>query len=330
MKEDKFCLSKSVAFIAVVAFILVGVVVFTNYMNSQKVGGTPKATSETCDGTYNGYCTAKACGDIKTSQGGIIDYLDGPSNLCGTGLNCCVPQPQATLAPPAAGSNTCSGFGGNWYPYADCSAARTNTKSELVTPSGTVTDTYGTNVCCVKGNWPTPAATQTTCVGAGGDWYPKSSYATCADIGGYADVSAPGGSFVEDYQGGWSTSYNCCKPVAIPTLSPVPTLPLGSKSCKEFGGDWYSQTCADLSGSYVAVSPTGVAEISDKSIYSGKNCCKPAVTDQKTVCGYFAGEACFKTSAYSDCSKVDAALGGGWKAAPAARTSCTSGICCTK
>ena len=43
MKEDKICLSKTVAFVAVVAFILVGVVVFTNYVNTQKLGTESKA-----------------------------------------------------------------------------------------------------------------------------------------------------------------------------------------------------------------------------------------------------------------------------------------------
>ena len=46
MKEDKFCLSKSVAFIAVVVFILVGVVVFTNYMNSQNNATSSRAATE--------------------------------------------------------------------------------------------------------------------------------------------------------------------------------------------------------------------------------------------------------------------------------------------
>ncbi len=43
MKEDKICLSKTVAFVAVVAFILVGVVVFTNYVNNQKLSSDTKA-----------------------------------------------------------------------------------------------------------------------------------------------------------------------------------------------------------------------------------------------------------------------------------------------
>lgn len=44
MKQEKICISKSVMIFAAVAVFLLGFVVFTNYLNSQKVGQKPRAS----------------------------------------------------------------------------------------------------------------------------------------------------------------------------------------------------------------------------------------------------------------------------------------------
>lgn len=43
MKQEKICISKSIMIFAVVAVFLLGFVVFTNYLNGQKIGQKPKA-----------------------------------------------------------------------------------------------------------------------------------------------------------------------------------------------------------------------------------------------------------------------------------------------
>src|SRR3990167_3622693 len=102
MKEDKICLSKTVAFVAVVAFILVGVVVFTNYVNTQNVTNSSRASGlqdSVCSGTYGGSCVSDAsCSDFATRMGGgtaRTTYSAGPVDSCGTRgtLKCCIPQP---------------------------------------------------------------------------------------------------------------------------------------------------------------------------------------------------------------------------------------------
>lgn len=330
MKEDKFCLSKSVAFIAVVAFILVGVVVFTNYMNSQKVGGTPKASGGTCSSTYSGYCTTEACNVFETrvqAEGDVRAFKAGP-DVCGTGTNCCVPV-YPTSVPVAAGAMTCRDQGGDWF-NKTCANLSTDTNMVYSDPPAAVSDPVGGLTCCVLGNWPAPSPGQKSCVDQGGQWFPKNTYTNCSDIGGYEDVTPAGGAFLEGKA--WTPTYNCCKLTTPTAPTAGPTLPAGSKTCKDLGGDWYAQDCPGLSGSYVVVTAPGTTVIADASFYSGKFCCKPEVKSPTATCGYFTGETCFKTGTggYANCAAVETALGGGWKAAPVARTSCGANkICCT-
>ncbi|OGK62636.1 hypothetical protein A2334_03310 [Candidatus Roizmanbacteria bacterium RIFOXYB2_FULL_38_10] len=88
MKNEKVCISKSVAFIAAVAVLLLGVVLFANYMNSQNLSSNTKAGTNSCTVGTGNWDATSGCEKRALTTDTLADGTESKTRPELTGRKC--------------------------------------------------------------------------------------------------------------------------------------------------------------------------------------------------------------------------------------------------
>lgn len=196
MKNDKFCVSKTLAYLVALVVAVVGAFYAMNYVNTQKLTSNSKASPPSCTwasvANYPGGCgvTSQNNKGLSTAMGTTFtedpsrNYMTGSSNNRVIVSRCCVGQ-AAQANPPLQGAKTCKGWGGSGW-YSDASAANLQTRLNKNVPQGGTTSvvTEITNTMsdpkqgmrCYKITYSYANSGTKTCKQKGGsDWYSDTS-----------------------------------------------------------------------------------------------------------------------------------------------------------
>lgn len=179
--KDKFCVSKTLVYLVVLAAAVVGTFFLTNYTNNQKLTSNSEAAGGKCywasvKNYPNGCGTVTQAGSLAQSYN--LPFTEDTSRSTATS-KCCVAQKQ-----PATTGQTCRQKGGtDWYRDTSSSALKTRLSQGLGGNSVTVTSVTGpfsdqqTGKYCYKVTYGYAAQGDQTCKQKGGSAYFRESTA---------------------------------------------------------------------------------------------------------------------------------------------------------
>lgn len=324
MKNEKVCINKSIAFVTAIVVLLLGVVLFANYMNSQSLGSNSRADSTTCSLASQNIDSANKCEMKIPATDTLADGSAHKSTKEYTGRRCDVTG-SATSGTFVMDTSTCAptvrcSYGNKVYMKWDSTGLvydgtgandcildaddnPINYGCKYVTVSGVVTSAraaYDTTNC------PKPAgACEGTCKGAGGKEYAIDS---CAPEGGKKCGCVSGKTYPT-----WNPDTTCVAPAANctgvcsgtngKTYAPGTCAPEGGKKCDCANGKTFPTWNVDTSCAAPAKTCTGTC--SGKAIgycdtTSGLQC---ACATGKTYPTWQTVTGCTKATATCDESK---------------------------
>lgn len=257
MKNDKFCVSKTLAYLVALVAVVVGGFYVMNYVNSQNLAMNSQAAPAKCTwATVKSY--PAGCGVTSGGNKGLSTAMgtkfteDASRNYKSGGTlvsRCCVGV-KADVTPAVAGAKTCKQLGGSGW-YSDTSAAnlqaRLNTgspanKAVVTEVTGTFSDPQTGRKCYrITYDYSAGAGAQTCKQKGGSDWYRESTKAALEarlnagvpSTGNKAVATAITGSFSDQQPNRY-----CYK-----ITYSYGTASTATQTCKQQGGsDWFRES----------------------------------------------------------------------------------------